>query len=76
MNPKDSGHKGGIATRDNHITLCSECGHLIKSQFYSETGAKGGATTLKRYGREHYTNMGKKGGRGNKRNKDIKPTEK
>ena len=63
MNPKDSGRKGGTATRDNHPTLCPCCGSLIKSQFFSEAGQKGGEATLKRYGREHYVRAGKKGGR-------------
>ena len=67
MNPKDSGHKGGVATRDNHPTLCPLCGSLIKSRFFSETGEKGGQATLQRYGREHYVRAGKMGGRGNKR---------
>jgi general stress protein YciG len=63
MNPKDSGHKGGIATRDKYPTLCPLCGHLIKSQFFSENGQKGGEATFKRYGREHYVEMGLRGGR-------------
>ena len=68
MNNQESGHKGGLATRDNHITLCPLCGSLIKNRFFSETGAKGGQATLQRYGREHYVKAGKMGGRGNKKN--------
>ena len=67
MTPQDSGHKGGIATRDNHPTLCPLCGSLIKSKFFSETGAKGGQATLERHGREHYVRAGRMGGRGNKK---------
>lgn len=63
MNPRDSGHKGGTATRDNHPTLCPLCGSLVKSQFYKETGQRGGEATLKKYGREYYVAMGKRGGR-------------
>ena len=67
MTPQDSGHKGGVATKNNHITLCPLCGSLIKSQFFSETGEKGGQATLERYGREHYVRAGRMGGRGNKK---------
>jgi len=63
MNPKDSGHKGGIRTRDNHLSLCPLCGHLVKSRWYKETGKKGGEATLKKYGREHFVKMGRRGGR-------------
>jgi len=68
MNPTDSGHKGGIATRDNHPTLCPLCGSLVKSQFYKETGMKGGQATLQKHGRAFYSKIGHLGGRGNKRN--------
>lgn len=71
MNSIASGRKGGIATRDNHPSVCPLCGSLIKSQFYSEIGQKGGQkggeSTLERYGPEHYRNIGRMGGRGNKR---------
>lgn len=67
MNPQDSGHKGGVATRDNHPTLCPWCGALIKSRFFSETGAKGGQTTLEKYGRDHFVRAGRMGGRGNRK---------
>ena len=67
MDPRESGHKGGLATRDNHITLCPLCGSLIKNRFFTETGAKGGQATLQRHGREHYVKAGKMGGRGNKK---------
>jgi len=75
MNPKDSGHKGGIATRDNHPTLCPLCGHLVKSQFYSEAGMKGGQATLKKYGKEHYIKAGRLGGRGNRRSNNQEGLE-
>jgi len=67
MNPTDSGRKGGIATRDNHPTLCPWCGSLIKSRFFSEVGHAGGEATLKKYGREHYQRAGRMGGRGNRK---------
>ena len=67
MNNQESGRLGGVATRDNHPTLCPLCGALIKSRFFSETGARGGQATLEKYGREHYIRAGRMGGRGNKR---------
>lgn len=67
MTPQESGRKGGITTRDNHITLCPLCGSPIKSSFFSENGSKGGETTLKKHGRAFYSRIGASGGRGNKR---------
>ena len=71
MTPQDSGHKGGIATRDNHPTLCPLCGHLVKSQFYKETGTKGGEATKRKYGREFFVQAGHLGGRGNTKEKRL-----
>ena len=71
MTPEESGRKGGITTRDRHITLCPCCGQPIKSQFFSDTGRRGGEATLAKYGREHFKNMGRMGGRGNKKGKAI-----
>jgi general stress protein YciG len=68
MNPKESGRKGGLATRDSHLMLCPSCGNPIKSCFFEETGRKGGEATSKRYGRRFYSEIGHLGGRGNKRN--------
>ena len=68
MDPRESGHKGGLATRDNHITLCPLCGSPVKSQFFSENGQKGGEATLQKHGRAFYSKIGHLGGRGNKRN--------
>lgn len=65
MNPQDSGHKGGVKTKENHYTLCPMCGSVIKSQFYHEVGQVGGQTTLRKYGREFYQTIGRMGGRGN-----------
>jgi len=75
MNRQESGRKGGITTRDNHISLCPECGHPIKSRFFSEIGKiggqKGGLTTKQRYGREFFVQAGHLGGRGNTREKRL-----
>lgn len=68
MDNTESGQKGGLATRDSHITLCPLCGNPVKNQFFSENGKKGGGRTLELYGREHYVKAGRMGGRGNKRN--------
>jgi len=72
MNPKDSGRKGGIVTRDNHISLCPLCGNPVTSQFYKETGRKGGEATKRRYGRDFYVQAGHLGGRGNTREKRLR----
>ena len=68
MKPEESGRKGGLATRDNHIELCPCCGNPIKSSFFEKTGQAGGEATFRKYGREFYRNMGLRGGRGNKKN--------
>jgi len=68
MTPEESGRKGGLATRDNHIELCPCCGNPIKSSFFEKTGQKGGEATLRKYGRDFYRECGRLGGRGNKRN--------
>ena len=69
MIPEESGRRGGLATRDNHISLCPSCGNPIKSRFFSENGQKGGQTTLQRYGPDFYREIGRLGGRGNTREK-------
>ena len=68
MIPRESGRKGGLATRDNHISLCPCCGNPIKSAFFEKNGQKGGEATLNKYGREHFVKAGRMGGRHNKRN--------
>lgn len=68
------GKKGGIATRDNHISLCPLCGAPVKNQYLSDTGRKGGETTLQKRGHGFYSQIGRLGGRGNtreKRNKGV-----
>ena len=67
MKPQESGRKGGITTRDRHITLCPTCGQPIKSAFFSEAGKRGGQVTLARHGREFYQKIGRMGGRGNRK---------
>ena len=69
MTPRESGRLGGLATRGNHITLCPCCGQPIKSAFFSEAGKCGGEDTLAKYGRENFKNMGRMGGRGNRKEK-------
>jgi len=68
MTPEESGRKGGITTRDNHISLCPLCGSPIKSQFYKENGSRGGEATFRKHGRAFYSKIGHLGGRGNKQN--------
>jgi general stress protein YciG len=73
VNRSESGRLGGIKTSIKFgIHRCPTCGHLAeKSEFHQAAGKKGGdkggRKTLKLYGREHYVNMGKQGGRGNKK---------
>ena len=69
MNPKESGHNGGLATRDNHPTVCPACGRLMKSQFYTEIGRRGGEAKFKKYGRQKQVEDGRQGGRGNKKDR-------
>jgi len=68
MNPEESGRKGGLATRDNHISLCPCCGNPIKNRFFEKTGQKGGIQTFQKHGSAFYSKIGTLGGRGNKRN--------
>jgi hypothetical protein len=72
MTPKESGKLGGIATRDNHISVCPLCGAPVKNQYFTETGKKGGEANAKRAGRDGSPSMserGQLGGRGNTREK-------
>lgn len=69
MNPEESGRLGGLATRNNHMTLCPLCGSPVKSQFFSENGKKGGEATLQKHGKGFYSEIGRLGGRGNTREK-------
>jgi hypothetical protein len=56
--------KGGIATREKYTRVCERCGQLVPpSEEFARLGSKGGSVTLKRYGRRHMSEIGKKGGR-------------
>jgi len=72
MTPKESGRKGGIATRDNHISLCPLCGRPVKNQFYKDNGTHGGQATFQKHGKEFYQAIGRLGGRGNTREKRMR----
>ena len=65
----DVGKKGGMATRDNHISLCPLCGAPVKNQYLADTGRRGGEATLNKHGISHYSRIGRLGGRGNTREK-------
>ena len=65
----EAGKKGGIATRDNHISLCPLCGSPVTNQCLANAGKKGGETTRKKHGRTFYSQIGRLGGRGNTREK-------
>jgi len=78
MTPEESGRKGGNATRDTHITLCPLCGSPRKTQFFADTGKKGGETTAQRAGKDGSPSMsqrGQLGGRGNTKEKRREITE-
>ena len=63
-----AGRLGGMATRDTHLTLCPLCGTPVKNGYFTGTGRKGGQATLDKKGRSFYSQIGRLGGRGNKRN--------
>ena len=74
MTPRESGQKGGVATRDSRITLCPLCGTPGKNQFFAGIGKKGGETAAQRAGKDGSPSMsqrGQQGGRGNTREKRI-----
>lgn len=69
MTPQEKGRIGGIANRENHISVCPLCGAPRKNQHFADTGKKGGDTTFQNHGREFYQKIGRLGGRGNTREK-------
>jgi len=71
MTPTQAGQRGGTATRKNHVTICPCCGQPIKSEFFTDTGKKGGKRTLQAHGRDFYSRIGHLGGRGNTREKRL-----
>lgn len=74
MTPEDSGHKGGVATRDNHSFICpftkKPCVIMVQ-EYFAKTGSKGGNETSERYGPEFYRRLGKFSGRGITKEKRI-----
>jgi len=64
--------KGAIATKRNHgLEICPCCGQIMQSGFYAENGRKGGEMTLQVHGRDFFSEIGKMGGRGNKRKRSA-----
>lgn len=74
MTPEESGHKGGIATRDNHSFTCpfmkKPCVIMVQ-EYFAKTGSKGGDETSRRHGPEFYRRLGKFSGRGITKEKRI-----
>ena len=76
MTHEERGRLGGIATKKRHgLGICPHCGQVMKTDFHRENGRKGGnkggAMTKAIYGVEHYSNIGRLGGRGNTREKRL-----
>jgi len=73
MTKSQAGLKGALATRRKFgIGRCPTCGRLKLTGFYRENGKKGGETTKKLYGNEFYSQIGRLGGRGKKRDRKTK----
>jgi hypothetical protein len=71
MNQSEAGHLGGISTSCRYgLERCPTCGHITENRFHAENGRKGGQiggkVVVRKYGREHMSEIGKLGGRGNK----------
>lgn len=56
MTVQEAGRLGGLRRKEG----------LGGAQGYSELGHKGGATTLARYGKQHYAKIGRLGGKAKK----------
>jgi hypothetical protein len=71
MSHSEAGRLGGISTSIKYgveSLRCPTCGHLMeKSEFHAKAGSIGGSIggrkVLKLYGREHFSKLGKMGGR-------------
>lgn len=62
--------KGGQATLAKYIRECPLCGHRTLDDSLIEIARAGGNKTKEKYGREHYVMMGRRGGRGNRKEKN------
>lgn len=82
MNRQEAGRLGGLkggrrlATLTAQECICDKCGRpltskmrkiLGKKNHYDDIGLKGGQAIIQKYGKEHMSEIGKLGGRGNKR---------
>ena len=68
MNKSEAGKIGAAVTKERcGLKYCPYCGALMLNDFYQKNGhkggLKGGKTTRDRYGFEHFSEIGKKGGR-------------
>ena len=69
MNKSEAGHLGGIETSVRFGPVrCPTCGYLPeKSEFHVRNGrhggSRGGRKVLKIYGRNHFSEIGRLGGR-------------
>ena len=94
MNRVEAGHKGGLRTAQltARECICDRCGQVLvkkarrllgQHNHFDDIGSAGGQATLDKYGREHFQEIGRKGGRGNTKGKrlgyslePVTPTEK
>jgi len=75
MKPEEKGKLGGVATRDNHISVCPLCGTPAKNRHFMTIGQKGGeraAQTAGQNGTPSMSERGQLGGRGNTREKRVR----
>ena len=72
MTKTEAGRLGGLATSaefGDKPLFCESCGQALPLTFHQVNGQKGGKkghggiTTLRKYGRQHFINMGLRGGR-------------
>lgn len=66
---------GGQATKKKYGFCRCNLGFIHRtSEFYAQNGANGGKKTVELYGTEHMAELGRRGGRGNKKEEHVKVT--
>ena len=64
MIPKEKCRAGGIATRDNNITLCPLCGNPVKNKHFTTIGQRGGLRSAQTAGTNGNPTMAERGRKG------------
>ena len=68
MDKAAAGRLGGVERMRRHgIWQCPACGAIHHSDVLSDIARQGGIKVREVYGREYFSELGKRGGRGNKR---------